>query len=154
MIPMGMAPMQVAVGFEGDWLLLGGGTESLKKCFERVDGGESLAANAEYRALVERVGGSSGLAVGFSDTGKSLAQTATMLQGIIPMIPMFVPAVGQMPAALFLFDPMNIPSPATLLKYFGQTITRARIADGGILVDGWSPTKSAPKAEEGEKKSL
>lgn len=154
MVPAGPAAMQLAVAFEGDWLIFATGTETLKKAFSRVDSGENLSGNTAYGSLIEMVGGSSGMMLSYTDSGKSTAQMLEMIRPMLGMIPLFVPDVQQNPELLFFFDPANLPSGATIEKYFGTTVTRGRVADGGILIDGWTPTVSAPKKEEeAEKKA-
>jgi len=147
MLPLGAAPIQVATAIDGEWLILATGTEPIRKCFERADSGKGLATNEGYNALVNRLGGATGMMVGYTDTGKSMGQWLDMVRPILGMVPMFVPDIAQNPELLFLFDVANLPSGALLQKYLGATVTRGRVTDGGLLFDAWAPTKNAPKPE-------
>lgn len=148
--PNPQMPMTFSVGFEGDWLILGSGAGKMEEIYGRVDSGKGLTTNAGYQSLVQRVGGASGMMVAYKDTGKSLAQGADMIRPLLGMVPMFVPDLAAQPELLFFFDPMNIPSSAVLQKYFGPNITRGRIADGGIMIDAWSPSKMTREKAEKE----
>ena len=148
MVPMGAAPMQFAFAVDGEWLIIGTGSEPMRKAFERADAGTSLGTNEGYNGLVQRLGGATGMMIGYTDTGKSLSQWLDMVRPILGMVPMFVPDLAQNPETLFLFDVANLPSGALLQKYLGATVTRGRVTEGGLLFDAWSPTKSAPKTEE------
>jgi hypothetical protein len=148
MVPLGAAPMQIACAIDGDWLIFGTGTAPIQKAIERADSGKNLGTNEGYNGLVQRLGGASGMMIGFTDTGKSMAQWLDMVRPILAMVPMFVPDLAQNPEVLFLFDVANLPSGMLLEKYLGATVTRGRITEGGLLFDAWSPTKSAPKTEE------
>jgi hypothetical protein len=145
---MGAAPMQLAFAIDGEWLIVSTGSEGIRKAFERADSGSSLAGNATYNGLVQRLGGATGMMVGYTDTGKSAAQGIEMLRPLLGMIPLFVPDLQQSPELLFVFDPANLPSGALFEKYLGATVSRARVTEGGLFIDAWAPTKSAPKAEE------
>lgn len=147
-VPMGAAPMQLAFAIDGEWLIVSTGTEGIRKSFERADSGTNLAGNAAYNGLVQRLGGATGMMIGYTDTGKSAAQGIEMLRPILGMIPLFVPDLQQSPELLFVFDPANLPSGALFEKYLGATVSRARVTEGGLFIDAWAPTKSAPKAEE------
>ena len=151
-IPMGPMPIQLAVAFEKDWLIFGTGVETLKKAFAQTDSGQSLAGNAAYQGIMSKVGGMNGMHIQFADQGKVLSQTLDAFRPMVGMLPMFVPELAQQPDLLFLFDPTILPSSTTIQKYFGDQASSTRIVAGGIMMDTWAPSKTAPKKPDAEKK--
>ena len=72
-----------------------------------------------------------------------ISQTLDMFRPVVGMLPMFVPTLAQEPELGFLFDPSILPSSATVQKYFGETASRTRIVEGGMISESWAPSKSA-----------
>ena len=142
-VTLPMAPIQLAIAIEKDWLLIGTGVETMKKAFARADSDQGLATNAGYQGMVQKVGGSTGMMVTYKDSGKMISQTLDMFRPVVGMLPMFVPTLAQEPELGFLFDPSILPSSATVQKYFGETASRTRIVEGGMISESWAPSKSA-----------
>ncbi len=141
-------PLEVTMSFDGDWMLMGTSRKFMTDAFKRADGEARLATNTAYQKALAAVGGDSGMMVKYEDVGTTLSQMADMIRPMLGMVPMFVPDLGAQPELLFFFDPANIPSSATIQKYYGVSVQRCSVTSGGLLVEQWMPRKSGKKEEK------
>jgi len=147
-LPMMPVPLEVTMSFDGDWMLMGTSRKFMTDAFKRADGEARLATNTAYQKALAAVGGDSGMMVKYEDVGTTLSQMADMIRPMLGMVPMFVPDLGAQPELLFFFDPANIPSSATIQKYYGVSVQRCSVTSGGLLVEQWMPRKSGKKEEK------